>query len=245
MGEKLFFVFLVCTVLGISCVECIVGGHRSVSNAAPFMVSVQNPTHICGGALVGTDWVLATASCVQGKSNLKVLVGSDRLLTNMDRVTVSRTNIHTGYNQTSGANNIALLKLDRSVTSSRVKTIALNDVAVTTGLTTEFYGWGSLNYGSSAKSNALQVLYQRAISATDCRAKYQSTLILQNDQFCAHVQPGQAACLYDQGGPLVGYSSKKLIGIYDHGILCSGKYPDAFTSVYNHKTWIETTMAAR
>lgn len=244
MGEKLFIVFLFCTVLGFSCVDCIVGGHRALSNAAPFMVSVQNPTHICGGALVGSNWVLTVASCVQGRSNLKVLVGSDRLLTTMERVNVSSSTIHTGYNQTSGVSNIALLKLAQSVTSSRVKTIALNDVDVTTGLTTEFYGWGSLNYGSSAKSNALQVLYQRSIGAADCAAKFQSVLALPNDQFCAHIQPGQAACLNDQGGPLVGYSSKTLLGIFDHGIQCSGKYPDAFISIHTYKAWIEATMLA-
>lgn len=170
------------------------GGHRSVSNAAPFMVSVQNPTHICGGVLVGENWVLTTASCVQGKTILKVLVGSDRLLTNMQRVDVSSMVIHTQYNQTSGANNIALLKLAKSVTSARVKTIALNDIAVTSGLTTEFYGWGSLVYGSSARSNELQTLYQKTLSTVDCKAKYQNVLGLQNNQICAHIQMGQAAC---------------------------------------------------
>lgn len=245
MEEKLCLILLVCAALGIYRVDCIVGGHRSVPDAAPFMVSVQNPTHICGGVLVGANWVLTTASCVQGRTNLKVLVGSDRLLTNMERVNVSSAIPHASYNATSGINNIALLKLVQSVTPTRVNTIALNDVAVTTGLTTEFYGWGSLNYGSSARSNELQALYQKTLSATDCRSKYQSVLGLQTGQFCAHIQPGQAACSKDQGGPLVGYVSRKLLGIYDHGIQCSGNYPDAFVSVFTYKSWIETTMATR
>lgn len=245
MKEKLCLVLLVCAAVGIHRVVCIVGGHRSIPNAAPFMVSVQNPTHICGGVLVGANWVLTTASCVQGKTNLKVLVGSDRLLTNMARVDVSTMVVHTQYNPTSGINNIALLKLAQSVTSSRVKTIALNDVTVASGLTTEFYGWGSLNYGSSARSNELQTLYQKTLSAADCKSKYQTILGLQTGQFCAHIQMGQAACSKDQGGPLVGYISKKLIGIYDHGVQCSGKYPDVFVSVMMHKSWIETTMATK
>lgn len=245
MEEKLCFVLLACAAFGIYGVDSIVGGHRSVSNAAPFMVSVQNPTHICGGVLVGENWVLTTASCVQGKTNLKVLVGSDRLLTNMQRVDVSSMVIHTQYNQTSGANNIALLKLAKSVTSARVKTIALNDIAVTSGLTTEFYGWGSLVYGSSARSNELQTLYQKTLSTVDCKAKYQNVLGLQNNQIFAHIQMGQAACSKDQGGPLVRYSNKKLLGIYAHGVQCSGMYPDAFVSVFPYKSWIETTMASR
>lgn len=243
MNEKLRRVVLVCVVLGVSSVECIVGGHRSVPDAAPFMVSVQNPTHICGGVLVGSNWVLTTASCVDGRTNLKVLVGSDRLLTNMARVGVSSQTIHAQYNRTSGINNIALLKLPTSVTTGRVKTIALNDVAVTTGTSTEFYGWGSLNYGSSARSNELQTLYQKTLSAADCKAKYQAVLGLQNGLFCAHIQQGQAACSKDQGGPLVAHNSKKLLGIFDHGVLCSGKYPDVFVSIATYKSWIDTTMA--
>lgn len=168
------------------------GGHRSFPNAAPFMVSVQNPTHICGGALVSSSWVLTTASCVDGRTDLKVLVGSDRLLTNMERVEVSNQKIHEQYDRTSGIHNIALLKLTKSVTADRV--IPLNDVSVTTGNPTEFYGWGSLNYGSSARSNELQTLYQKTLSAADCKAKYQGVLGLQDGFFCAHIQPGQAAC---------------------------------------------------
>lgn len=244
MDEKLCLVLLVCVVLRVSSVECIVGGHRSIPDAAPFMVSVQNPTHICGGALVGSNWVLTTASCVDGRTNLKVLVGSDRLLTNMERVEVSNSIIHAQYNRTSGINNIALLKLPRSVTETRIKSIPLNDATVTTGHTTEFYGWGSLNYGSSARSNELQTLYQKTLSAVDCKAKYQGVLGLQNGFFCAHIQPGQAACSKDQGGPLVAHNSKKLLGIYDHGVQCSGKYPDVFVSIATYKTWIDTTMAS-
>lgn len=244
MDEKSCVALLVCFVLGVSSVECIVGGHRSIPDAAQFMVSVQNPTHICGGVLVGSTWVLTTASCVVDRTNLKVLVGSHRLLTNMERVDVSSTVIHEQYSKTSGINNLALLKLAKSVTAGRVKAISLNDATVTSGNPTEFYGWGSLNYGSAARSNELQTLYQKTLSAADCKAKYQSVLGLQEGTICAHIQPGQAACSKDQGGPLVEHSSQKLLGIYDHGVQCSGKFPDVFVDIATYKTWIETKMAS-
>ncbi|XP_058835667.1 chymotrypsin-1-like [Topomyia yanbarensis] len=243
MNNKLLLVFLACVLLEFSCVECVVGGHTAIPNAAPYMVSIQNPTHICGGVLVGSNWVLTTASCVQGESNLKVMVGSHRLLSNAERVGVSSTILHSQYNPTSGINNVALLKLVKSVVSSQVSTISLNDAAVTSGIPTVFYGWGSPVYGIAAKSNELQTLYQKTLSASDCTKKYQNIGGLATGYICAHIQPGQAACSKDQGGPLVSYSSGKLLGIYDHGILCSGAYPDVFVSVFTFKSWIETTMA--
>lgn len=167
------------------------GGHTSMPGAAPYVVSVQNPTHICGGVLVANNWVLTTVSCVQGRNNLKVLVGSHRLLTNMPRVEVGSMILHPQYSSTSGINNVALLKLSQSVTSA---TVQLNSAAVTSGLPTAFYGWGSLNYGSASKSNELQTLYQKTLSAADCARKYQNNGGLATGFICAHIQPGQAAC---------------------------------------------------
>ncbi|XP_058464069.1 chymotrypsin-2-like [Malaya genurostris] len=243
MNNKLPLVSLVCILLKFSNVECIVGGHTAIPNAAPYMVSIQNPTHICGGVLVANNWVLTTASCVFGKSNLKVLANSHRLLTNMERVGASVSVVHPQYNAASGINNVALLKLDRPAVSTQNSVIGLNDAVVISGAPTAFYGWGSLVYGSAAKSNELQTLYQKTLSAADCAKKYQNNGGLISGYICAHIQPGQAACSKDQGGPLVDYRSGKLIGIYDHGILCSGNYPDVFVDVAAFKSWIQTTMS--
>lgn len=241
MDNKLLAV-LFCAVLGIVTVECIVGGHTALPGEASYIVSIQSPTHACAGVLVKSTWVLTTASCVSGKTaaNLKVLVGSHRLLTNMDRVTVTAVKAHASYNPTSGINNVALLQLSKDVTSARVATIALNDAAVTTGVPTAFYGWGSLQYGSSARSNELQTLFQKTLSATDC-AKILTTL--PTGFICAQIQNGQAPCSKDEGGPLItgyGTGSEKLVGIFDHGTQCSGDYPDVFVNVRTFTTWINT-----
>ncbi|XP_055529549.1 chymotrypsin-2-like [Wyeomyia smithii] len=241
MNNKLLWTLLAGVLLKFTNVECVVGGHTSMPGAAPYVVSVQNPTHICGGVLVANNWVLTTVSCVQGRSNLKVLVGSHRLLTNMARVGVSSIILNPQYSATSGINNVALLKLSQPVTSAPVQ---INSATVTTGLPTAFYGWGSLNYGSASKSNELQTLYQKTVSAADCAKKLQKNGGLATGFICAHIQPGQAACSKDQGGPLIDVSSGKLLGIYDHGILCSGSFPDVFTNIAAFKTWIETTIAS-
>ncbi|XP_053686237.1 chymotrypsin-2-like [Sabethes cyaneus] len=243
MENKLLWVLLAGSDFGCICfpVECVVGGHTSMSGVAPYVVSVQNPTHICGGVLVANNWVLTTASCVQGRSNLKVLVGSLRLLTNMERTGVQSVTPHSAYNSVTGVNNVALLRLSQSVVSNRIIAAQLNSAQVTSGLPTAFYGWGSLNHGSATKSNELQTLYQKTLSTADCAKRYQNNGGLATGFICAQIQPGQAACSKDEGGPLIDMSSGKLLGIYDHGIQCSGVFPDVFIDVATHKTWIDTT----
>lgn len=246
MDNKLLWMLLGSLLLKFANVECVVGGHTAMPGAAPYVVSVQNPTHICGGVLVADKWVLTTASCVQGRNNLKVLVGSHRLLTNMPRVGVESVNPHSQYSSTSGINNVALLKLSQSVTAApRITSVQVNSDSVASGLPTVFYGWGSLSYGSASKANELQTLYQKSLSAADCAKKYQNNGGLANGFICAHIQLGQAACSKDQGGPLIDTSSGKLLGIYDHGIQCSGSFPDVFVNLASVKQWIDSTIATQ
>uniref|UniRef100_A0A182NP74 Peptidase S1 domain-containing protein n=1 Tax=Anopheles dirus TaxID=7168 RepID=A0A182NP74_9DIPT len=196
---------------------------------------------MCAGVLVKSTWVLTTAQCVSEKvaADLKVLLGSHRLLTNKKTLNVNAIVRHPSYDSTTGAHNLALLQLSEAAAlSERVATIALNDVAITSDVASVFYGWGALSYGSTASSNTLQTLYRRTLSTSDCRARLSS---LVDGNVCATGPIGQAACTKDDGGPLVRYDSSKLIGIFSYGTQCSGRLPDVFVDIYIHKSWIDAT----
>uniref|UniRef100_A0A182FLY4 Uncharacterized protein n=2 Tax=Anopheles albimanus TaxID=7167 RepID=A0A182FLY4_ANOAL len=222
----------------------IVGGHTTLPTEAPYIVSVRSvsgSSHLCAGVLIKTNWVLTTARCTvdRTEADLVVLAGSQRLLTNKKPLAISTIVRHPSYSGTTGAHNLALLKLTAPITAStRLGTIELNDAVVATGAVTAFYGWGALRYGSTSFSNELQTLYQRALSSTDCRARLTS---LAEGDICAIIQPGQAACTRDEGGPLVLQGTKKLMGIFSYGTQCSGVLPDVFVDVQSHSTWIVQT----
>lgn len=242
----LLLAVLVVTIFATSEVLSIVGGHTSLPGAAPYIVAIKTSSasaFICAGVLVKSSWILTTAQCVTDKTeaDVKILSGSQRLLTNKKLYDVSKIVRHPSYNVVNGTNNIALLQLSEPVTlSTRVTTIALNDQPVTTNIATTFYGWGTLSYGSPGYSNTLQTLYRRTLSLSDCRTR-SGLSNLSDGNICAISQPGQSACTRDEGGPLVRYDSLKLIGLFYYGSQCNGRSPDVFVDVYAHKTWIDTT----
>ena len=70
----------------------------------------------CSGAVYNQDWIITTAGCLQGKEqgNIEVEVGEYRLTVNDPGEQfrpVAEMVLHPEYNQTSGANDIALLRV--------------------------------------------------------------------------------------------------------------------------------------
>ncbi|XP_049290631.1 chymotrypsin-1-like [Anopheles funestus] len=238
-------VIVIIAMFATSEVNSIVGGHSSLPGAAPYIVAIKTTstsTFLCAGVLVKSTWILTTAQCVTDKAatELKILFGTHRLLTNKKLYSVSKIERHPSYSAVSGANNLALLELSEAVPlSTRVTTIDLNDKLVTTDTSAVFYGWGTLSYGSPGYSNILQTLYRRTLSLSDCRAR-NGMSNLSDGNICAISQPGQAACSKDEGSPLVRSDSSTLLGLFYYGSQCNGLTPDVFVDVYTNKAWIDS-----
>ncbi|XP_053658814.1 chymotrypsin-1-like [Anopheles marshallii] len=238
-------VIVVIAIFTTSEVYSIVGGHTSLPGAAPYIVAIKTTTastFVCAGVLVKSTWILTTAQCVTDKAatELNILTGSHRLLTNKKMYSISNIQRHPSYNATSGASNLALLQLSEAVSlSKRVEIIDLNDASTPTDTPVVFYGWGTLSYGSPGYSNILQTLYRRTLSLSDCRTR-NGMSYLSDGNICAISQPGQAACTMDESGPLVRIDSPKLVGLFHYGPQCNGRSPDVFVDVFTEKAWIDS-----
>ncbi|KAK7919565.1 hypothetical protein WMY93_010849 [Mugilogobius chulae] len=139
----------------------IFGGKKSLPGAHPWQVSLQtrpryssNPfSHICGGILLSSCWVLTAAHCIKNDAEMQVVLGGvdiEKHEVYDQTVPVERAVVHENYRQTPFAlhNDIAMLKL-RATSGSLctketrfVKTACLPGQEFPSGTECVISGWG-------------------------------------------------------------------------------------------------------
>lgn len=228
----------------------IVGGTDSADNAWPWMVYIQAGPYFCGGTLIDENTVLTAAHCVYGISvgTIFATVGEDDLtIDDAVKIGISKTYVHSDYNSTTYTNDIALLRLDSSVTTitplARLDlTTTENAIAGSEGTTV--IGWGSTvpyNADISVVADYPDFLYDALLNLqtnNNCSASlanYDSSTML-----CAS-QINTDACQGDSGGPLVydDAGTDKQIGIVSWGYGCAdARYPGVYTRLAVYDDWI-------
>jgi len=258
----------------------IVGGEVATSFDHEFVVAIfKNGHFFCGGSLIEKDWVLTAAHCLEDTDPRDYAVSSWRhtLSTPIgerppvylrpgddhsecaDVVRVAEVIPHLGYDSTFVTNDIALIRLERSVRcADRIPMAIIDRGEGRTGETLTIAGWGALYYGDFDETRgavAPGVLHEAEI---DRFAQGTCSELLcplgswgppchftPGPQMCAgKLMGGVDACSGDSGGPLFRppvppNDRPTLVGITSWGYGCAEPAtPGVYTRVAYYRQWV-------
>jgi secreted trypsin-like serine protease len=242
----------------------ILGGREAEPGAWPWQValvsSFQDNAYlgqICGGTLIGAEWVLTAAHCVNNKepSFIEALVGAHRLSDTGERVKVAQIIQHADYDPTQLDNDLALLRLSAPVTYTPISLYqAITGATELDFMRATVIGWGAKSvtfdwfFISFEYSDALREVSLPLVSQAQCRQNLYYEDITDNMLCAGYETLSKGTCYGDSGGPLMVQkpdASWAQIGIVSWGpseCVASGQY-DVYTRVSRYYDWITTCMA--
>ncbi|XP_018535715.1 hyaluronan-binding protein 2 [Lates calcarifer] len=243
----------------------IFGGLKVAPGAIPWQVSVQvrpentsQPfSHICGGVLIASCWVLTAGHCIEQRKDMQVVMGGlslDMPEHTEQTLRVEQAILHENYKETPASvfNDIALLRLSGTngvcaIESQFVKAACLPDGQLPDGMECTISGWG-ITEDSQHGSNHLLKANVLLISQEKCTEPGVYGKNLDHTMFCAgHLQGGVDSCQGDSGGPLTCKQNDTSVvyGLVSWGDQCGRKNkPGVYTRVSQFVNWIKAKTQA-
>ncbi|XP_067143876.1 protein masquerade-like [Centruroides vittatus] len=241
----------------------VIGGTDSIPGEWCWQVALINAQnqYLCGGALIGIQWVLTAAHCVTnlvrngdviyvriGDHDLTSQYGSRGARTHR----VATTYVHHSHNSQTLDNDIALLKLQTSVdldTSACLVCLPARGAnrqagkrCIVTG-----YGYQGENGPISLKIRQTEL---PIVDDQECSVKINAVteklFILPAGSFCAGGERGNDACQGDGGGPLVCQTDDyyQLTGLVSWGFGCGREdVPGVYVKVSAFVGWINQIIS--
>ncbi|RTR30279.1 serine protease [Deinococcus radiophilus] len=224
----------------------IVNGTASALGARPYQVALlKNGSLNCGGSLIAPDWVMTAAHCVSNGSSygLTIRAGSLYYANGGQTSTVSAVRVHPNYNDSTTANDIALLKLSTPMTLNsnvalgKIPGDSVEAVLDVRGKYAVVSGWGKTGANAGISSNLREVSIPITPNPTTCGSDRPP-----GNTICGEAYQGKDSCNGDSGGPLAQVLNNKhyVLGIVSYGPSACNGY-GVYTRVNAFKSWIQTT----
>ncbi|CAB4065789.1 Serine protease hepsin,Protein masquerade [Lepeophtheirus salmonis] len=253
----------VCGVKGTYRSGRVVGGDDASPGEWCWQVALINSLnqYLCGGALIGTQWVLTAAHCVtnivRAGDSIYVRVGDHDLTQKFgspgaQTLRVATTYIHHNHNSQTLDNDIAILKLHGEADlkegvclvclPARGTSQQAGKVCTVTG------------YGYMGESGPIPLRVREAqvpvVNDNECVRKINAVtekiFILPASSFCAGGLEGHDACQGDGGGPLVCEDSGyyELTGLVSWGFGCGRRdVPGVYVKISSFIGWINQIIS--
>ncbi|XP_049784600.1 protein masquerade [Schistocerca cancellata] len=253
----------VCGVKGTARHGRVVGGEDGDPGEWCWQVALINSLnqYLCGGALIGTQWVLTAAHCVtnivRSGDAIYVRVGDHDLTRKYgspgaQTLRVATTYIHHNHNSQTLDNDIALLKLHgQAELKDGVCLVCLpaRGVSQAAGKRCTVTG-----YGYMGETGPIPLRVREAeipiVSDAECIRKINAVtekiFILPASSFCAGGEEGNDACQGDGGGPLVCQDDGfyELAGLVSWGFGCGrADVPGVYVKVSSFIGWINQIIS--
>jgi secreted trypsin-like serine protease len=234
----------------------VVNGQVTAVGDWGWSVSItRNGRHHCGGVLINKDYILSAAHCFSGMpvtaASFQVDIGVHNTQVKESWVQTRGVSVlknHESYNPSLIKNDIAILKLDRSVTPDNkyVVPVCLPEVGTFDyqGKKGTVTGWGDQFYQSGKGSVTKREGQQDILTDAKCKSKYSRYQLNPVGQVCAgeSTQYG-GSCHGDSGGPFViKHTDNKY---YAYGVVSFGEdcgYGTVYTRISYYMPWIKRNM---
>ncbi|XP_011210988.2 serine protease 1-like [Bactrocera dorsalis] len=225
----------------------ITNGKNATTNQFPYQVGLllktDNGTKWCGGSLIGQNWVLSAAHCIETVTSVKVCLGATVRTSPAIIYNVSRSDIivHPSWDKKTTQNDISLIRIPSVNYTAAIQPVALPKIASSyptyDGESVIASGWGRTSDTSNSPASILQYANMTVISNAVCKESYNG---ISASNICTATTGGISTCNGDSGGPLVLASSKVQVGLtsFISGAGCALGYPAAFTRLTSYLDWI-------
>ncbi|XP_045408307.1 plasma kallikrein isoform X2 [Lemur catta] len=231
----------------------IVGGTNSSWGEWPWQVSLQvqlgSRRHMCGGSIIGRQWVLTAAHCFVGLPLPDIWRIYSGIL-NLSDITketpvslIKEIIVHQNYKISEGGHDIALIKLHAPLNYTEFqKPICLPSKGDINTIYTNCWvtGWG-FSEEKGEIQNTLQKVNIPLVTNEECQKRYRDYQITKEMVCAGYKEGGKDACKGDSGGPLVCKHNGmwRLVGITSWGEGCARKeQPGVYTKVAEYVDWI-------